>query len=52
MREKQGEFNKIDQALFGIGTRVKDYPKLRVVASNQKYQEWARVNAHLFEEAK
>ena len=52
MREEQGEFNKIDQALFGIGTRVKDYPKLRVVASNQKYQEWARVNAHLFEEAK
>jgi len=44
------DFNKVDQALFGMGTRVKTYPpkKLRAVAGNTQYQKWAEANSHLF----
>jgi len=46
----RGDFTKVDQALFGMGTRVKGYPdkKLRAVAGNTQYQKWAEVNSHLF----
>jgi hypothetical protein len=43
-------FTNVDQALFGMGTRVKGYPekKLRAVAGNTQYQKWAEANSHLF----
>lgn len=44
------DFTPVDQALFGMGTRVKGYPdkKLRAVAGNTQYQKWAEANSHLF----
>ena len=43
-------WTNVDQALFGMGTRIKGYPekKLRAVAGNRKYQQWAETNSHLF----
>jgi len=43
-------FTNVDQALFGMGTRVKGYPekKLRAVTGNTQYQKWAEANSHLF----
>ena len=48
LREGAGEFTKIDQAIFGIGSRVKGYPHTRALTGNDKYQVWARENASLF----
>ena len=48
LREGAGEFTKIDQAIFGIGSRVKGYPPTRALTGNDKYQVWARENASLF----
>lgn len=44
------DFTKVDQALFGMGTRLKKYPreKLRALAGNTQYQKWAEANSHLF----
>jgi hypothetical protein len=42
------DFTPVDQALFGMGTRVKGYPKLRAVSGNTQYQKWAEANSHLF----
>ena len=41
-------FTNVDQALFGMGTRVKGYPKSRAVAGSTQYQKWAEANSHLF----
>lgn len=43
-------FTNVDQALFGMGTRVKGYPekKLRAVTGNTQYQKWAEANSYLF----
>lgn len=48
LREGAGEFTKVDQAIFGIGSRLKDYPHTRALTGNPKYQAWALENASLF----
>jgi hypothetical protein len=36
------------QALFGLGTMAKGYPRLEAVARNSVYQQWALENRHMF----
>jgi len=36
------------QALFGLGTMTKGYPRLEAVARNEVYRKWALENHHMF----
>jgi hypothetical protein len=40
--------DRMAQALFGHGTRVKGYPRAIEVTRCKEYQQWAFANAHLF----
>ena len=51
LRGGAGGFNEIDQAIFGIGSRVKGYPHTRALTGNDKYQTWALENTSLFGQA-
>lgn len=40
--------DRMAQALFGHGSRVKDYPRTTEITRCKEYQKWAFDNAHLF----